>query len=108
MAPRGKRYQGPMVLVWDEADPRSETAPVKLRYAHYASFDDALLQAEHDLKAPAALDRMRAHMGKPDLADDEVPLGEGRRIIGIMRETYKDPAHGVEDVRKHLVWKPKG
>lgn len=36
-------------LVWNEADPTSDTAPEKLHKAHYATKKQAIDQAEHDV-----------------------------------------------------------
>lgn len=106
MARRGKKYEGPMCLVWDEADPDSETVNEKIRFAVYASFDEALMQAEHDLKSPAALDRHREVLGRLDLSDEDVPLPEGRRIVGIIRKDDRDHTVGLEGIAKKLIWSP--
>ena len=37
-------------LVWNEADPTSETAPVKLHRAYYSTKKEAIIQAEFDVE----------------------------------------------------------
>jgi hypothetical protein len=62
----------------------------KIRYAWYASLEDALAQAEHEMGTKEARDRMRAEFGKPDL--ELHPSG-----IEIIR---------VEDADGNEVWSP--
>ena len=73
----------------DVASEDDET-PEKIRYAMYATLDEAKLQAQHELATPTARDRMRKHHGNDDL--ELYPSG-----VRILR---------VEDETGKLLWKP--
>lgn len=77
------------VLVTDvsaEDDPTVET----IRYANYATLEDAVAQAEHELATPAAVARHREHF-----RNDELELHpSGVRVVC------------VKDAAGDVVWEP--
>ena len=72
-----------------EDDPKQE----KLRFAWYASLEEAIMQAEHELGLPNAQDRMRASLG-PSGSEAEL-FPSGVRVLKI------------EDVEGNEVWNPQ-
>lgn len=77
------------VLVTDasaEDDPTVE----KIRFANYASLEEAVAQAEHELATPAAVARHREHYRNHDL----VMYPSGVRVVC------------VKDADGEVVWEP--
>lgn len=78
--PKNKMHQ----LVWNSADPESETKPRQIFKANYASLEDALEQARHDVSI-------------------------GIQVLGIVNLTPKTALHQMTDeqLQEHFVWTPK-
>lgn len=74
----------PHQLVWDMGDPESDVRPEWIIKANYASLEEALVQARHDLE-------------------------RGINILGIVKLGPKHPVHEMSAAEReeHYVWTPK-
>lgn len=71
-------------LVWDDGDPESETKKEKIIKSNYASLEDALVQARHDVSL-------------------------GKNVLGIVKLGPKAEVHKMSASERdsHYVWTPK-
>lgn len=71
-------------LVWDVADPESETKTQKIVKSNFSSYEEALVQARHDMSL-------------------------GINVLGIVNLTAKTAVHEMSEEERegHYVWTPK-
>jgi len=71
-------------LVWDIGDPDSETNPVWIIKANYASLEEAIEQGRHNVSL-------------------------GMNVLGVVNLTHKTAVHEMSEEERegHYVWTPK-